>query len=57
MYFVKLQTVSEGRGLDYRWCHWNLRNPSGRSKPLSGTQILTKIGSSNISWRVKAAGV
>jgi len=57
MYFVKLQTVSEGRGFDSRWYHWNLRNPSGRTTPLSATQTLTKISSSNISWEVKAAGV
>ena len=56
VYFVKLQTLSEGRGFDFRWYLWNLHNPSDHTMPLGATQTRTKISSSNISWWVKTAG-
>jgi len=40
----------EGRGFDSRWCHWNWHNPSGRTMTLGSTQLLTEMGTRNISW-------
>jgi hypothetical protein len=42
----------EGRGFDFRWCHWNFfcgHNPSGRTMGLGSTQVLTEIRTKNIS--------
>jgi len=35
---------------------FHLHNPSGRTMALGSNQPLTKISTTNISWRVKAAG-
>jgi len=41
-----LRCKSEGRGFDFRWCHWSLWSR------LSPTEMSIR----NISWRVKAVG-
>jgi len=38
IYFVKLQTVWEVRGFEFRRYHWNFHNPSGSTVPLGSTQ-------------------
>ena len=43
----------EGRGLDSRWWH----NLSGHNIALGLAQPLTEMGTRNISWGIKAAGV
>jgi len=55
IYFVKLQTVSEGRGFESRRCHCNLHIPSDRTMPLGSTEP-KEMSSKNISSVVKAAG-
>jgi hypothetical protein len=39
----------EGRGIDYRWCHWNF-SFSGRTMALVSAQPLTEMSTRNISW-------
>jgi len=46
-----LRYKPEGRGFDFRCCHWNLwHKPSGRTMVLGLTQPLTEMITSNISW-------
>ena len=44
----------EGRRFDFRWCHWN---SSGCTMALGSTQPLTEMSNSDVSWRVKVAGL
>jgi hypothetical protein len=57
LFMCHCTTKLEGRGIDFRWCHWNypLHNPSGRTKALGSSQPLTEMSTRNISWEVKAA--
>jgi hypothetical protein len=54
-----LRYKPEGRGFSSWWCigifHWH--NPFGRSMILGSHQPITEIGTRNISWGIKAAGV
>jgi hypothetical protein len=43
-----LRYKPEGRGINYRLCHWN--NPSDRTMTLGSTQSLTEMSTRNISW-------
>ena len=49
---LALRYKPEGRGFDFRWCHWNfsLTYPSGRTMALRLTQPLTEISTRTISW-------
>ena len=54
-----LRYEPEGRGFDFRICHWdffNWLNPSGRTVVLGSTQLLIEIIIRDISWGVNAAG-
>jgi hypothetical protein len=47
-----LRYLSDGPGIDSRWCHWIFQwhIPSGRIMALGSTQSNIKISSRNISW-------
>ena len=51
-----LRYKAEGRVFDPRWCHWNFhrQNPCARTMALGST--LSEMSTSNICWRLKAAG-
>jgi hypothetical protein len=48
-----LRYKPERRGLNSRWCHWNvfhLHNISGRTMALGSTQPLTEMSTRKDSW-------
>ena len=48
-----LRYKPEGRGFDYRWCHWNFSIDiilPGRTMALGSTQPLTEMSTRNVSW-------
>jgi cytochrome c oxidase subunit IV len=47
-----LRYLSDGTGIDSRWCHWIFQwhIPSDRTLALGSTQPLVKLSTRNISW-------